>query len=168
MIECGSTARRAIPDHEDAARLLIIDDEPADVRQLERLLQAAGYRCIHGTIDAREAVVHYRGMRPDLVLLDLTMPDIDGTTVLAQLKAEVMRGDYVPVVAIVENATFEVKQRALSAGVNDFLTKPFEQLDVVLRVSNLLKTRRLYRALEQMRRERRVLTRRVLASHRRR
>jgi PleD family two-component response regulator len=96
------------------------------------------------------------------------MPDIDGITVLTQLRAEVMRGDYVPVVAIIEDATFAVKQRALSAGVNDFLTKPFEQLDVVLRVSNLLKTRRLYRALEQMRRERRVLTRRFLASTRRR
>jgi PleD family two-component response regulator len=168
VIECRSTARRAIPDHEDAARLLIIDDEPADVRQLERLLHAAGYRCIHGTTDAREVIVHYRGMRPDLVLLDLTMPDIDGIAVLTRLKTEIIRGDYVPVVAITEHAAFEAKQRALTAGVNDFLAKPFDQLDVVLRVSNLLRTRRLYRALEQMRRERRMLTRRILASHRRR
>ncbi len=134
-------------DYTDPARILIVDDEPANVRQLERMLGAAGYRCLQSTTDAREALARYRAMQPDLVLLDLTMPHLDGIAVLEQLTAEVAAGDYVPMVILTAGVTFDAKWRALSAGASDFVAKPFEQIELVLRVSNLLRTRRLHRAL---------------------
>jgi CheY-like chemotaxis protein len=138
-------------DYIDPARILIVDDEPASARQLERLLEAAGYRCLERAT-AREALARFRTVQPDLVLLDLTMAHLDGIALLEQLKAEVAAGDYVPVLVFAANATFEVKRRALSAGANDFLTTPFEQVEVVLRTGNLLKIRRLHRTLDDQRR----------------
>jgi CheY-like chemotaxis protein len=138
-------------DYIDPARILIVDDEPASVRQLERLLEAAGYRCLERAT-ASEALARFRTVQPDLVLLDLTKAHLDGIALLEQLKAEVAAGDYVPVLVFAPNVTFETKRRALSAGANDFLSTPFEQVEVVLRTSNLLKIRRLHRALDDHRR----------------
>ena len=132
------------------------------MRLLEGLLGAAGYQCVQSTTDSREALARYRTMQPDLVLLDLTMPHLDGIAVLEQLKAEVTTGDYVPVVILATEVTVEEKRRALSAGANEFLTKPFDQIDMVLRISNLLTIRRLYRAFHDHKRSLEV-ARRVLA-----
>ena len=130
-----------------AAKILIVDDEPANVRLLERLLAASGYPHVDSTTDSREAVGRYRAMEPDLVLLDLMMPHLDGIAVLGQLQAEIARDDYLPVLILTADVTLEAKRRALAAGASDFLTKPFEQTEVLLRIRNMLKTRQLYRAL---------------------
>ena len=134
------------------ARILIVDDEPMNVRLLERLLVASGYEEIATTTDSREALARYRAHQPDLVLLDLMMPHLDGIAVLEQLKAEIRAGDYVPVLVLTADATLDAKRRALAAGARDFVTKPFEQTEVVLRIANLLETRRLHRAVEDQNR----------------
>jgi signal transduction histidine kinase len=130
------------------AKILIVDDEPSNVRLLERVLAAAGYRHVTGTTDPRQVLGFYRSVAPDLILLDLMMPHLDGLAVLAQLEAEIPRGEYLPILVLTADATLEARHRALAAGAKDFLTKPFEQLEVVLRIGNLLDTRRLYLALE--------------------
>ena len=144
-----------------AAKILIVDDEPTNVRLLERLLAVSGYRELEGVTDARQARERFGTFRPDLVLLDLMMPHLDGVAVLEQLRTDTPAEAYVPVLMLTADVTIEAKRRALAAGANDFLTKPFEQTEVVLRIGNLLATRRLYltlaaqnESLEQMVRER--------------
>jgi len=135
-------------DNLTTARILIVDDEPTNVRLLERLLATAGYRHVESTTDSRLALDRYRTHQPDLVLLDLMMPHLDGVAVLEQLRAELRAGDYLPVLVLTADVTLEAKRRALAAGASDFVTKPFEQVEVLLRIGNLLETRRLYLALE--------------------
>src|SRR5882672_808184 len=77
------------------------------------------------------------------------MPHLDGVEVLAQLRAEIPETVYVPVLVLTANATLDARRRALAAGAHDFLTKPFEAFEVLLRIGNLLATRRLYLALEE-------------------
>ncbi|PYN59954.1 MAG: hypothetical protein DMD92_08000 [Candidatus Rokuibacteriota bacterium] len=133
-------------------RILIVDDEPANVRLLERLLQGAGYTQLEKTTDSRQVLALYQTFHPDLVLLDLLMPHLDGVAVLGQLRSVIPSGAYVPVLVLTADATLDAKQRALAAGANDFLTKPFEQFEVVLRIRNLLDTRRLYLELDRQNR----------------
>ncbi|PYM25184.1 MAG: hypothetical protein DMD80_22030 [Candidatus Rokuibacteriota bacterium] len=132
-----------------AAKILIVDDERANVLLLERLLQQAGYRHLASTTDSRTALELYRGVRPDLILLDLMMPHVDGLAVLAQLRAEIPETVFVPVLVLTADVTPDSRRGALAAGAHDFLTKPFEAFEVLLRIGNLLATRRLYLALEE-------------------
>jgi two-component system NtrC family sensor kinase len=150
------------------ARILIVDDEPLNVRLLERLLTTAGYRNLTATTDPREVVGLCRAVDPDLILLDLMMPYLDGVAVLAALAAQTSPDAWVPVLVLTADATSEAKRRALTAGAHDFVTKPFDQFEVLLRIRNLLDTRRLHlalhrhnRSLEQTVRER---TERLLQS----
>src|SRR6266446_3832134 len=136
----------------DDAKILIVDDEPSNVLLMERLLQAAGYHRLSTTTDSRRVLGLFREVAPDLVLLDLMMPHLDGLGVLAQLKAVIPAGAYVPVLVLTADATLEAKRKALAAGAHDFLTKPFEQFEVLLRIRNLLATRRLHLALEEQNR----------------
>jgi signal transduction histidine kinase len=130
------------------ARILVVDDEPSNVLLLEQLLEDAGYAHVTSTTDSRRVLDLYRSFAPDLVLLDLMMPHLDGLAVLGLLKAEIPADVYVPVLVLTADATLEAKRRALAAGARDFLTKPFEQFEVLLRIQNLLDVRRLYLALE--------------------
>ncbi|RIH89779.1 HD-GYP domain-containing protein [Calidithermus roseus] len=128
--------------------VLVVDDEPANVVFLERLLRKdEGLRLI-STQDPREVVELYIQHRPDLILLDLHMPHLDGFEVLEQLRRLELGGDVVPKVVLTADATPEAKHRALSLGARDFLTKPLDALEVLLRVKNHLETRRLYLALQ--------------------
>src|SRR2546426_1555860 len=131
------------------ARILVVDDEPANVLLLQRLLGDAGYAAVATTTDSRRVLELYRSTRPDLIVLDLMMPHLDGFAVLEQLRAEIPADAYVPVLVLTADATLEAKRRALASGARDFLTKPFEQFEVLLRIHNLLETRHLYVALEQ-------------------
>ncbi|MGH7277551.1 MAG: hybrid sensor histidine kinase/response regulator [Candidatus Rokuibacteriota bacterium] len=131
------------------AKILIVDDEPANVRLLERLLVAASYTRLRSTTDARQALPLYRDFEPDLVLLDLLMPHLDGVAVLGQLASAIPAGAYVPVLVLTADATPEARRRALAAGARDFLTKPFDTVEVLLRVKNLLETRALHQDLQQ-------------------
>ncbi|HEY4307587.1 MAG TPA: EAL domain-containing protein [Gemmatimonadaceae bacterium] len=131
------------------ACILIIDDEQANVRLLERILLSGGYAEVHGTTDPRAALSLFDELRPDLVLLDLQMPHIDGFTLLAALRqAAATAGEYLPVLVLTADTTRETRDRALSSGAKDFLTKPLERTEVLLRTRNLLETRALHVALK--------------------
>jgi signal transduction histidine kinase len=129
------------------ARILIADDEPANVRLLERLLDQAGYRNVRATTDSRQVRTLYEEIQPDLILLDLMMPHLDGVAVMEQLP--IAPGEYVPILVLTADVTAQGKERALTAGAKDFLTKPFDRTEVLLRIRNLLDTRFAYRALER-------------------
>ena len=135
-------------DYADTARILLIAGESASVPLLERFLGAAGYRSIEPVTDPLEARRRFREIQPDLVLVDFTMPPAEGIALLEQLKTEIA-GDYVPMLVLAADLGLDVKRHAVSAGASDFLAKPFEQIDLVLRVSNLLRTRRLFRTLQE-------------------
>ncbi|HEX2081824.1 MAG TPA: ATP-binding protein [Longimicrobium sp.] len=124
--------------------ILLVDDEEANLDLLEGFLHAEGYESLIRTADPREVLSLVDAHRPDLVLLDLHMPYKDGFTVLAELQAHVPPEDYLPVLVLTADVGSEARERALSGGARDFLTKPFDVVEVLLRVHNLLETRTLY------------------------
>jgi EAL domain-containing protein (putative c-di-GMP-specific phosphodiesterase class I)/CheY-like chemotaxis protein len=136
------------PNPKDA-RILIVDDEPANVLLLERILERAGYTQRCTTTDPRQAVTRFAETAPDLVLLDLHMPHLDGFAVMEALATVIGPDELVPVVVLTADSTAEVRQRALAAGANDFLTKPFDATEVLLRIQNLLHTRTLHVRLHE-------------------
>ncbi len=136
------------PTHTDA-RILIIDDEPANVMLLERILGRMGYTNLTTTTDAREAPGLFADVAPDLVLLDLHMPHLDGFAVMQALAPVIGPDDFVPMVVLTADSSAAVRERALAAGASDFLTKPFDTTEVLLRIHNLLHTRSLQARLHQ-------------------
>jgi CheY-like chemotaxis protein len=129
-------------------RILMIDDEEANLMVLDRLLRRNGYQNLVSTTDPRKALDLFLGGQPDLVLLDLAMPFLDGFEVMQQLQARMQPGGYLPILVLTADVTPEAMKRALAMGARDFLTKPFDPTEVLLRIRNLLETRALYLALE--------------------
>lgn len=129
------------------ARILVVDDEESNVHSLTRILRAAGYGNVIGTTDPRTVGDLYRTQDPDVILLDLHMPNFDGLRVLQQLRAIAGPQAYVPVLVLTGDYSPEARRRALSEGAKDFLTKPFEVDEVLLRIRNLLETRYLHREI---------------------
>lgn len=125
------------------ARILIIDDETANVDLLRRLLVRAGFTRIHATTDPREAGKLYVEFRPDLILLDLHMPHMDGLAVMDELNA-IAESTYLPVLILTGDMSREARRDALSRGAKDFVNKPFASDEVLLRIGTLLETRFLY------------------------
>lgn len=119
------------------AKILVVDDEKANVRLLEVMLEQAGFTNVSSTTDSREAHPLVRQWRPDLLLLDLNMPHCNGFEVLTQLRGERERHP-MPVLVLTADATTPVKHRALAEGASDFITKPLDQVEVLLRINNLL------------------------------
>jgi putative two-component system response regulator len=147
--------------HDDlACRVLVVDDSTANVELLRRILRAAGYETVDGETDPRRVVDRFDDDPPDVILLDLHMPYMDGFGVLELLRARSARS-FVPIIVLTADATPEARLRALAAGATDFLTKPFDVSEVVLRVRNVTRTQRLYRQLQELNThlERRVLQR---------
>jgi signal transduction histidine kinase/DNA-binding NarL/FixJ family response regulator len=144
-----------------AAKLLLVDDEQANLDLLEAILAADGFRDFTSTRDPHEAVSLLETLGPDVVLLDLLMAQLFGFGVLAQIGARVPAGEYLPVLVLTAAVTPEARQRALSEGAHDFLTKPFDALEVVLRIRNLLETRRLHRAQQRAREQAEAAERRA-------
>lgn len=132
-----------------SARLLVVDDEEANVRLLKRILERAGYSEVRGTTDAREVESVVGEFNPDLLLLDLHMPHIDGFGVLERLAPRLNGAGDLSVLMLTGDATPEAKRSALSLGAKDFVAKPFDAGEVLLRIRNLLETRFLYRTLEK-------------------
>ena len=126
-----------------------MDDEEPNVRLLARILARAGFTRVHTTTQSRDVVRLYEELHPDLVVLDIRMPELDGFGVLAQLRERVSSTDYLPVLSITGDASSETRQKVLMAGAKDFLEKPFETSEVIVRVENLLTTRVLHRSLHQ-------------------
>ncbi len=129
------------------ARILVVDDEEANVEALRKLLTRAGYSGVEGTTDPRKAVQAFRESKPDLVLLDLHMPHLDGFQVMEGLRPFIPRDSYLPILILTGDQDQVVRQRALASGAKDFVTKPFEVTEVLLRIRNLLETRFLHRQL---------------------
>ncbi|MGH7617242.1 MAG: putative bifunctional diguanylate cyclase/phosphodiesterase [Gemmatimonadaceae bacterium] len=127
--------------------ILIVDDEQANVRLLERLLLSGGFSEVHGTTDPYLALTLFDELRPDLVMLDLHVPHLDGFAVLAELQSRCKAGEYLPVLVLTADTTRPTRDRALAGGAKDFLTKPLERTEVLLRTRNLLETRFLHLAL---------------------
>jgi putative two-component system response regulator len=129
------------------ARILVVDDEEINVKTLARVLRAAGYKHVSTTTDATEFVSLYRQHHPDLILLDLHMPKRDGLAVLADLRSIAGPQTYLPVLVITGDTSAQARRAALLAGAKDFVTKPFEADELLLRIANLLETRRLHREI---------------------
>ena len=134
--------------HADA-RLLIVDDEPTNVMLLEAILANAGYTDIRSTYEPREVEEICRQWSPDLVLLDLMMPEMNGYQVMERLQ-QLRKGEpTLPILVLTADISPETRQTALSQGAQDFLTKPFDHGEVLLRLQNLLAQHFLHQQLQQ-------------------
>lgn len=131
------------------AKILTVDDQEANVLVLERMLRQADYANLKSTTDSREVSALCGTWEPDLIILDLVMPYMDGYQVMEQMRSHLGEQTYLPILVLTADLTQEAKRRALAGGATDFLTKPFDAVEVVLRVGNLLETRALHRALQQ-------------------
>jgi adenylate cyclase len=123
------------------AHVLVVDDEAPNVLLLERTLSGAGYASVASTMNPREVCALHRQHRYDLIVLDLQMPGMDGFEVMEGLK-EYEKGSYLPVLVI--TAQPQHKLRALKAGARDFVSKPFDLAELVMRVHNMLEVRLLH------------------------
>lgn len=138
-----------LPQGLDSATVLVVDDEATQILLLEHLLRENGRVRIVGTTDSREAARLFDAHAPDLVLLDLEMPYMDGYAVLEQLRARTPEGDFLPILVISGQVRAEAKRRALACGATDFVGKPYDPVETVLRVRNQLQARTLHRRLLQ-------------------
>src|ERR1700730_14383648 len=127
------------------SRILIVDDQAANVSLLEQVLTEAGYTRVTSTLDPRQAVPLHRQNHYDLILLDLQMPGVDGFEVMERLKSD-DAGGYLPVLVITAQPGH--KLRALQAGARDFISKPFDLVEVKARIRNMVELRLLYKRLE--------------------
>ena len=132
------------------ASILIVDDQEPNVRLLEQLLADTGYTRVSSTMDPREVCALHRKNRYDLILLDLQMPVMDGFQVMEGLKTNDGDG-YLPVLVITAQPGHKLK--ALQAGAKDFISKPFDLVEVKTRIHNMLEVRLLYKRLENYSKE---------------
>src|SRR3981189_817460 len=128
-------------------KIIVIDDEPVNIGLLVAMLAEGGYTPIKTVTGSRLALETCASFEPDLVLLDLMMPHVDGFTILESLRAAAGE-TFLPVIVLTADANETTKLRSLRSGATDFLLKPFDQLEVLLRMSNLLETRRLHLQLD--------------------
>jgi DNA-binding response OmpR family regulator len=136
------------PDVLKTAKILIVDDEPTNIDLLQTILHDAGYGFLTVVTDSRRAVSTFADAYPDLVLLDLHMPHHDGYEVLASLRYVVPLEDFIPIIVLTADSTVEARRRALSAGASDFLSKPYDIVEMMLRIENMLRMRFLHRDLQ--------------------
>jgi signal transduction histidine kinase len=130
------------------ANILIVDDQQENIEILTLLLDAKGYTNYTSTTDPRTVLDLFTKFKPDLLLLDLQMPELSGLQVMEKLKDIIPTDSYFPTLILTADKTHESKQKALSGGASDFLTKPFDLVEVNLRIKNLLQTRYLHQQLE--------------------
>lgn len=130
------------------ARLLIIDDTDANLQLMERILKRAGYTSVNTTADPTAAVSLYIRLQPDLIVLDLHMPGMDGFEVMEALNDVVPTNSFLPILVLTGDVDRDARDRALSTGAKDFLTKPFDPTELLLRIRNLLETRQLHQVLQ--------------------
>ena len=132
------------------AGILVVDDQEVNVSLLSQMLHEAGYTSVASTMNPHEVCALHRKNRYDLILLDLLMPGMDGFQVMEALKADDVHG-YLPVLVITAQPSH--KLRALQAGAKDFVSKPFDVVEVKTRIHNMLEVRLLYKKLENYNKE---------------
>ncbi|PIS45183.1 MAG: hypothetical protein COT22_06600 [Ignavibacteria bacterium CG08_land_8_20_14_0_20_37_9] len=130
------------------ANILIVDDQQANIDILVGLLELKGYTNIKTITDSRLAVSSFKEFKPDLLLLDLMMPYLNGFQVMEQLGELVPAGVYFPILVLTADITTEAKLRALGSGAKDFLTKPLDLIEVDLRIKNMLLSRFLHQQVQ--------------------
>ena len=136
-----------VEDHILAAHILMVDDEESNLELLRRILEPAGFSDLAETTDPFRVLGLCKERQPDIVLLDIAMPGKDGFEVLEDIRGHFGQDEYLPVLVLTSDHSPDTKRRALSAGAQDFLTKPLSPAEVRLRVRNLLVTRFLHLAL---------------------
>ena len=122
-------------------KILIIDDELPCVRFLERILRRVRIENFKSTTDSSAALDLFQKFQPDLVLIDWLMGDVNGRTVVEQLRAMIPTGGFVPIVVLMEDVTSGIRQLALASGANEFIAKPIDACEVVLRIANMVQVR---------------------------
>jgi DNA-binding response OmpR family regulator len=136
-----------------SANILIVDDHKSNTDVLEDFLLLQGYSNLLSTNDSREVLELYVSFKPDIILLDLTMPHLSGFQVMEKLKTVADSNTYLPILVLTADATKESKEKALSIGASDFLVKPFHLEEVGLRIKNLLFSAHLQQELTQHNKE---------------
>jgi len=131
-----------------AARLLIVDNDVANICLLSNILNRLGFRIIESTTDSRETFDLVERFQPDLILLDLNTPHLDGFAVMQRLAKSIPRDTFLPVLVVTNEASAETVSKALAAGASDFQAKPFNTSELHMRVRNLLQMRFLHRQLQ--------------------
>lgn len=133
------------------ARVLIVDDQVGNVELLARILRKAGYTEVEGITDPRRVLPIFLTNPADIILLDLNMPELDGFGVMQELEQWIdgSEDNYLPVLVLTSDVTREARERSLSMGAKDFLTKPFDPTEVQQRIKNLLETRFLHLELRR-------------------
>ena len=122
------------------SRILIIDDTLANIEVLENLLLMKGYTNVRSISDSTKAIETIKSFQPELILLDLMMPEVSGFDIMEQLNKETDAYKLMRILVLTADITPESKKKALSGGASDFLTKPFDLTEVDLRIKNLLYT----------------------------
>jgi putative two-component system response regulator len=131
-------------DADSPARILIVDDEPANLEFLRHVLEGQGYAELYDATDARDAADRLDEIAPDVIILDLMMPGFDGFQFMERVKEWLPHDVYVPLLVVTADTAADTRRRALAAGASDFLTKPLSPAEVRLRVRNLVRTRFLH------------------------
>lgn len=129
------------------ARILAVDDEAANLSLVERAFRREGFQQIATFLDARDALSDFAARPPDLVLLDLMMPGVDGYELLESFRRLTSEADYLPILVLTADSTMNARLRALSLGANDVLLKPYDLAELLMRSWVLLDTRRRFRAV---------------------
>jgi len=133
----------------EEGKILIIDDEAGNVQIFERILRGAGFKNITSITDSRKAVETYEKFKPDLVLLDLKMPNMDGFDVMAALK-KVEVETYLPILVLTAQRDQVTRLKALESGAKDFISKPFEMTEAITRVRNMLEVSLLHKEVREI------------------
>jgi PAS domain S-box-containing protein len=141
------------------ARILIVDDQTANVKLLEEYLLFTGYTQVKSTTDPREVIELVESFRPHLLLLDLIMPYLNGYQIMEQIKSQMPNGNLMPILVLTSDTSEEAKRKSLSEGASDFLIKPFDAIEVGLRIKNLLFSAYLF---SELRKSNTVLEEKVL------
>ncbi len=130
-----------------AAHLMVVDDERSNLRLLQAVLGAAGFGRVTLLDDPRQVIAELEEKLPDLLLLDFSMPFMSGLDILARLPSSLAKD--VPVLMLTAYGEPEIKQRALRLGASDFVTRPFDKAELLLRIENILRTRMLQLELKR-------------------
>ncbi|MDH5217635.1 MAG: response regulator, partial [Gammaproteobacteria bacterium] len=136
-----------------SASILVVDDQPANVKLLQKSLELDGYRDISVTTIPAEGVEMFREKRHDLVLLDLNMPEIDGFKVMEIMREIIDEDeDFLPVIVLTAQTDRDSRLRALELGARDYLTKPFDRIELGTRIRNMLEVRLMHKQIRDQNR----------------
>jgi two-component system cell cycle sensor histidine kinase/response regulator CckA len=131
------------------AKIMLVDDEPINLYLLEEILRKHGYQHLEVCQDSTQAMAVWQRFQPDLLLLDLWMPEVDGFAIMHQLRQAVPSDEFMPIIVVSRDVTPESKQRSLEAGARHFINNPLDMIEFLLMVHNLLETRFLHQALRE-------------------